>query len=60
MSEPGSFRSAYDTAAGHTDRAWRWSASWFPGGGKALGLLIGLVLLGLLIWAIERSGKSTT
>jgi multidrug efflux system membrane fusion protein len=58
MSEPGSFRSAFDTAAGHTDRAWRWSTSWFPGGGKALGVLIGLLLLALLIWAIRPGANS--
>jgi membrane fusion protein, multidrug efflux system len=58
MSSPGSFRSAIDTAAGHTDRAWRWSAARIPGGGKTLGFIIGLVLLGLLIWAIRPGANS--
>jgi multidrug efflux system membrane fusion protein len=50
-------------AGNYTGRATRWSAAHFPGGAKTFWLIIGLLLVGLLVWAIrpgevaQRSGR---
>ncbi len=60
MSSPGSFKNAMDAAAGHTDRAWRWGAARIPGGSRTLWILLGLLLLGLVIWRAWPSASTNT
>ncbi len=46
--DPGALRSSIETAN-------RWGTRFLPGGARTLWLLVGLGLLGLLIWAIQPS-----
>jgi multidrug efflux system membrane fusion protein len=56
------FEATFDTARGqagaYTARASRWGAAHLPGGAKTLWLIVGLILLGLLIWAIHPSSET--
>ena len=52
MSGPGSLKGVLDAAVEHTDRAWRWSAARVPGGKAVLWILLGLLLLGLVVWRV--------
>lgn len=60
--QKGWFESALDSArarAGdYTGRATRWSTAHLPGGAKTFWLIVGLLLVGLLVWAI-RPGVQT-
>jgi multidrug efflux system membrane fusion protein len=40
-------------AGAYGDRATRWSAAHLPGGVKTMWMIVGLLLLGLLVWAIR-------
>jgi multidrug efflux system membrane fusion protein len=47
------FDTAIDGARAGADGATRWSARHVPGGAKVFWLIVGLLLLGLVIWAIR-------
>ena len=47
------FQSARAQAGIYTGRATQWGATHLPGGAKTLWAIVGLLLLGLLIWAIR-------
>ncbi|MBV9420475.1 MAG: MdtA/MuxA family multidrug efflux RND transporter periplasmic adaptor subunit [Alphaproteobacteria bacterium] len=50
MSSPGSHKHVLSSAVDHTDRAWRWGAERVPGGKRTLWILLGLLVLGLIVW----------
>jgi membrane fusion protein, multidrug efflux system len=51
------FETTVDTAGTYTGRATRWSAAHLPGGAKTFWAIIGLLLLGLLLWAIQPGAQ---
>ena len=59
MSSPGSLKGVLDAAVEHTDRAWRWGAERVPGGRRTLWILLGLVVLGLVIWRAIPATQTT-
>jgi multidrug efflux system membrane fusion protein len=59
MSSPGT-KGVFAVAADHTDRAWRWGAERVPGGKRTLWILLGLVVLGLVIWRVIPSAQKDT
>ena len=58
MSSPRSLKGALDAAVEHTGQAWHWSAARIPGGRRALWILLGLLILGLVIWRAWPSAQS--
>ena len=58
MSGPRSLKGALDAAVEHTGHAWQWSADRLPGGKRALWILLGLVVLGLVIWRAVPSSQT--
>src|ERR1700744_1250116 len=54
------FGAAVDGARVHAGRATRWSDAHLPGGAKLLWLIVGLLLVGLVIWAIRPGQLAVT
>ncbi|HUO89977.1 MAG TPA: efflux RND transporter periplasmic adaptor subunit [Rhizomicrobium sp.] len=60
MSSPGSLKNAVDTAADRAGSAWRWGAARIPGGSRTLWILLGLLLLGIVVWRVYVAAESTS
>jgi multidrug efflux system membrane fusion protein len=60
MSSPGGLKNAVDSAADQAGNAWRWGAARVPGGSRTLWILLGLLLLGLVVWRIYIAAESTS
>ncbi|MEJ1968168.1 MAG: MdtA/MuxA family multidrug efflux RND transporter periplasmic adaptor subunit [Rhizomicrobium sp.] len=59
MSSPGSLKSAVDSTAEPHDGVWRGAVSRVPGGARTLWVLLGLILLGLVVWALWPGASRT-
>lgn len=51
------FDAAYDQPGTFLGRAGRWGGTYLPGGAVTFWVIVGLILLGLLIWAIQPSAQ---
>jgi multidrug efflux system membrane fusion protein len=56
---PRSLKNVADTTADAAGRGWRSAAERVPGGSMTLWVLLGLILLGLLLWVLWPSATST-
>ncbi|MEJ0028085.1 MAG: efflux RND transporter periplasmic adaptor subunit [Rhizomicrobium sp.] len=58
MSGPGSQKGVFSVAAEQTGQAWRWGAARLPGGKTTLWVLLGLVLVGFVVWRVYSAGST--
>lgn len=60
MSSSGNSKGVASATVEHTDRPGLWGATWLPSGRNVLWILLGLVVLGLIIWRVVPSADKTT